>query len=105
MDVLGVHELHGYLLKTPKGDFRVHVCHAPNCWNYWHYELRFWHEQLAAWVNTPDLYPNPSQYRKVAEAIRQVFQEDGLAQPFLAVGTPAPWTSALFDIAAPSAQP
>ena len=103
--VLAVAELHGYLLQTPKGNFRVHVYHAPNCWNYWHYELRFWHEELAAWVNTPDLYPSPNQYRKTAEAIRQTFQEDGLAQPLVVTGTPAPWPPALFDTAASPAQP
>ena len=100
---LDIAEVEACELDTGRGKFRPHVCHAPNGWNYWHYEVRFQHETLG-WVHAPGVYSD-NQLRKVGEAIRQAFQEAGLAQPLAAVGTPSPWPQTLFDTAAAPAQP
>jgi hypothetical protein len=97
---LNIAEVEACELETGRGKFRPHVCHAPNGWNYWHYEVRFEHETLG-WVHAPDVYSD-NQLRKVGEVIRQAFQEAGLAQPQSAVGVPPPWPQALFDTATPT---
>ncbi|TGD80812.1 hypothetical protein [Hymenobacter wooponensis] len=95
---LAVAEVNGCPLTTTRGSFVVHVLHAPTGWNYWHCELRFRHT-TDGWANAPGTYSD-HQLRKVGEAIRQAFQEAGLAQPLTAVGSPQDWPAALYDSAA-----
>ncbi|MGI4735770.1 MAG: hypothetical protein ACRYG7_11385 [Janthinobacterium lividum] len=97
---LAVAEVEGYALTTTRGTFVLHMQHAPTGWNYWHCELRFRHT-TDGWADAPGTY-SANQLRKVGEAIRQSFQEAGLAQPLAAVGTPLPWPPPLFDTAAPT---
>ncbi|MGY2134429.1 hypothetical protein ACW9KT_19525 [Hymenobacter sp. HD11105] len=80
--VLDVAEVENYQLDTVRGVFEVHACHAPNCWNYWHYEVRFLHT-IDGWAHAPGTYSS-NQMRKVGEAIRQSLQTAGLAQPLTA---------------------
>lgn len=95
---LAVAEVEGHALVTTRGTFVVHVRHAPTGWNYWHCELRFRHT-ADGWADAPGTYSD-NQLRKVGEAIRQAFQEAGLAQPLTAVGSPPLWPAALYDSAA-----
>lgn len=103
---LAIKPMHGRKFQTTLGEFQAFVCHAPNCWNYWHYEVRFQNAD-DQWLHEkydPKPYSN-NKFRLVAEALRHEVRQSALPKPKEALGIAIPWPQTLFDTAAVTAQP
>ena len=107
--VLQLEALHGRWFRAATfGDWQAIAMHAPNCWNYWHYEVRFRNQagQLLHQYkqHDPRVLTNRN-WELACEGLLQSFQEAGLALPLATVTPAALWPQTLFDTAAAPAQP
>ncbi len=86
---------------APAWEVTCHAQHVPNCWNYWHVELRFYDSAAKRWLNDEEYpWPSNSQKRKLPDKLRTAFREAEVAEPLAATLHPAPWPAVLFDLAA-----
>jgi len=86
------------------GTITASVCHAPNCWNYWHYEVRFQDAQ-GHWLHRLSDY-NPVPYKnkrleRLQSNLLASFIQAGLAQPVAAIPVPIPLPRTVYDTRPP----
>lgn len=102
---LSVAHIHGYWFDVVSyGRFEAVVCHAPNCWNYWHYEVRFRNPDGVWLRDVPKMDPPARPYsnrqlRLLYEGLQASFVEKAMIAPVNAAHAPAPLSPALYDTA------
>ena len=102
---LDVAAINGYSFSVVAyGQFTARVCHAPNCWNFWHYEVRFQNAQ-GQWLHrleeyTPRPYSN-KHLKLLQEGLLASFIQAGLAQSVATVPAPAPLPRTDYDTRPP----
>lgn len=85
---------------TGFGLFYSKVHHAPNCWNYWHYEVRFKNDQ-GQWLHKLKEY-DPIPYKnkrlqRLHEGLLASFIQAGLAKTLNETQAPAPLRRTFYD--------
>jgi hypothetical protein len=85
---------------TEFGLITASVCHAPNCWNYWHYEVRF-QDAFGQWLDRLNDYdPVPYKNKKLERLQNNLlasFIQAGLAQPVIPTSPPTPLVRSAYD--------